>query len=199
MNKITPSSVSTYIVMLSWFLFAGAFFLRRRYPSGPSVKSDRKARFGVLLQAAGIAATWIMRRNPQHWFISETIDVPLHLLAAVISLLSVWLVMAAINALGKFWSLSARLVEDHRLITTGPYSLVRHPIYSGLFGLMIATGICVSSTAGLIVACGIYLVGFSIRAGREEALLLSQFGASYEEYRESTPALIPFPTSLRRR
>jgi protein-S-isoprenylcysteine O-methyltransferase Ste14 len=46
---------------------------------------------------------------------------------------------SAVCALGKQWSIAARVVEGHELITDGPYRIVRHPIYAGMLGLLVAT------------------------------------------------------------
>ncbi|MGI9088170.1 MAG: methyltransferase family protein [Chthoniobacterales bacterium] len=54
---------------------------------------------------------------------------------------SVWLVLAAVRTLGKNWSLAARVTTDHELIETGPYARVRHPIYTGMLGMLIADGL----------------------------------------------------------
>jgi protein-S-isoprenylcysteine O-methyltransferase Ste14 len=65
---------------------------------------------------------------------------------------SVLLVMAAVKTLGKEWSITARMVEDHKLATKGPYARVRHPIYTGMLGMLIATGLAVSHWIALVAA-----------------------------------------------
>jgi protein-S-isoprenylcysteine O-methyltransferase Ste14 len=115
--------------------------------------------------------------------------------AAVIALLagSIWMASAAVGALGKQWSYAARLVEGHALITEGPYSLVRHPIYAGLFGMMLATALVMTYWLVLPVAIIVFLIGANIRIRSEEKLLRDEFGAAYETYARSVPALIPWP------
>ena len=48
---------------------------------------------------------------------------------------------SAIKELGKQWSFQARLIEDHKLVTSGVYQIVRHPIYAAMLGKLLATGI----------------------------------------------------------
>ncbi|MCE7858128.1 MAG: hypothetical protein DYG97_16660, partial [Ignavibacteria bacterium CHB3] len=58
----------------------------------------------------------------------------------ILAIASVWLGLSAVKTLGKQWNIKAQIIEGHELITTGPYKIVRHPIYSALFGLLIVTG-----------------------------------------------------------
>ena len=104
---------------------------------------------------------------------------------------SVWLVNAASRRLGKQWALAARLVEGHDLITEGPYRLVRNPIYTGMFGLLLATGLAMSRGTVLMAAAAVFLAGTLIRIRSEEKLLRQAFGAAFDEYARRVQALIP--------
>jgi protein-S-isoprenylcysteine O-methyltransferase Ste14 len=104
---------------------------------------------------------------------------------------SVWLVMSAIQTLGKQWSFAARIVEEHTLITEGPYKFVRHPIYAGMFGMMLATGLAISHWVALIPAVLIFWLGTRLRIASEEKLLRETFGDQYMQYALRVPALIP--------
>jgi protein-S-isoprenylcysteine O-methyltransferase Ste14 len=100
--------------------------------------------------------------------------------------ISVW----ARRHIGQYWSARVTLKEGHRLIQTGPYARVRHPIYSGIFLALIGTALFVGEWRALVGA-GIFLVGHGLKARREEALIASQFGSEYEEYRRRTGSLVP--------
>jgi protein-S-isoprenylcysteine O-methyltransferase Ste14 len=104
---------------------------------------------------------------------------------------SVWMVHSAVRALGKQWAVSARLVEGHQLITAGPYRLVRNPIYTGMFGMMLATGLAVTRWQVLLAATVIFLAGTYIRVRVEERLLRGQFGSDFDDYTRRVPAVIP--------
>ena len=101
------------------------------------------------------------------------------------------MVLAAVRTLGKQWAIAARIVEDHQLITEGPYRLVRNPIYSGMFGMLIATGLVVSVWWALLPAIIVFWYGTSIRVRSEEQLLRESFGAKFEEYASRVPPLVP--------
>jgi protein-S-isoprenylcysteine O-methyltransferase Ste14 len=94
--------------------------------------------------------------------------------------------------LGKQWSLAARVLEGHDLITSGPYSVVRNPIYTGMFGMLLATGLAISHWIGLLIAVVIFSIGTAIRVHSEEKLLRAVFGEKFEAYSRRVPAVVPF-------
>ncbi|HXW56688.1 MAG TPA: isoprenylcysteine carboxylmethyltransferase family protein [Candidatus Cybelea sp.] len=92
--------------------------------------------------------------------------------------------------LGRYWSGVVALKQGHRLIQSGPYRVVRHPLYSGIILAAAGLSLCVrtwSSLLGIVflVAC------FERRAVEEDALLSREFGAEFESYRERTGRLLP--------
>jgi protein-S-isoprenylcysteine O-methyltransferase Ste14 len=104
---------------------------------------------------------------------------------------SAWVIKSAVSTLGKQWAMPARLVEGHQLITSGPYAYVRNPIYTGMLGMLIATGLAMEHWIALIVAVVLFVVGMVIRVRSEEKLLRAAFGAEFEEYAKRVPAVLP--------
>jgi protein-S-isoprenylcysteine O-methyltransferase Ste14 len=93
--------------------------------------------------------------------------------------------------LGRNWSATPTIKEQHELIQTGPYRLVRHPIYTGLLLAILGTCLAKGQARDLVFLIAITIVlAFKLRA--EEALMLRQFPEAYPEYRRRTKALIPF-------
>src|SRR3954451_9394821 len=94
--------------------------------------------------------------------------------------------------LGRNWSISLQLRDEHRLITTGVYHVVRHPMYSSFFLLAIAQLMLLpnwfAGAAGLV---GVGLL-YAFRIRQEERIMLARFGASYQAYMASTKRLIPW-------
>ena len=182
------------VVMLSWFAFIIVFLVRHKPPSAPETKRERASIMGIVLQGVGFAFVWSIRRA---WFgpivpVSNSVEIALAILTMALGIASVWFVSAAIRTLGKQWSLGARLIEGHQLITAGPYRLVRNPIYTGMFGMLLATGLAVSHWVGLLIAIVVYGVGTVIRVRSEEKLLKGAFGAEFDSYARRVPAVIPF-------
>lgn len=93
--------------------------------------------------------------------------------------------------LGSNWSRAVTIKQGHELITTGPYSLVRHPIYTGILTGFIGTAIALSQVRGFIA---FVLVFLALRAKfrMEEAWMRSQFGETYATYAHKTAALVPY-------
>jgi protein-S-isoprenylcysteine O-methyltransferase Ste14 len=93
--------------------------------------------------------------------------------------------------LGGNWSSDVTLKKGHSLVRSGPYALVRHPIYSGLLLAMLGTALVVAEVhafLGVAAAC----LAWRLKFREEERFMTEQFGLEYEEYRRRTPALVPF-------
>ena len=123
---------------------------------------------------------------------------PLFTASATLSWLGVALVAAGLGFaswarfhLGQMWSGTVTLKQDHRIIRTGPYRLVRHPIYTGLVLALAGTALTDLTSAAMI---GLVLIsgGLIIKFRQEENLLARHFGAAYDNYRRAVKALVPY-------
>jgi protein-S-isoprenylcysteine O-methyltransferase Ste14 len=93
--------------------------------------------------------------------------------------------------LGKLWSGFVTLKEDHRIVDTGPYALVRHPIYSGVMFAALMTGLMRANPAALLGAM-LIVAGFAMTARIEEGFLRAQLGPeTYDGYRRRVAMLMP--------
>jgi protein-S-isoprenylcysteine O-methyltransferase Ste14 len=113
------------------------------------------------------------------------------LIGTIITLLGIGFAIWARIYLGKNWSSMPAIKVDHELIRSGPYNLVRHPIYAGvLFGLA-GTVIIIGEPLALV---GLFLVllAFLWKIRMEEKYLQAEFGDAYAAYKREVPALIPF-------
>jgi protein-S-isoprenylcysteine O-methyltransferase Ste14 len=94
--------------------------------------------------------------------------------------------------LGRLWSSVITRKENHKIIDTGPYAFVRHPIYSGLIIAIIATAAAEGRWTALFGAA-LIILGVWLKARTEERFLLTEFGPeSYDAYCHRVPMLIPF-------
>ena len=100
---------------------------------------------------------------------------------------SVW----ARQHLGRNWSGTVQVKQDHQLICTGPYRFVRHPIYTGILVAFLGNAIVVCQWCG-ILAVFIAFGSFWRKLTIEERFMRETFGSAYEEYRARTAALIPY-------
>lgn len=93
--------------------------------------------------------------------------------------------------LGRNWSGVVTLKENHELIERGPYAIVRHPIYTGLLVMFLATAIALGRVGGLVGVI-LVVVSFWIKLRDEEKLMRTQFGDAYSDYQHRVKRLIPF-------
>jgi protein-S-isoprenylcysteine O-methyltransferase Ste14 len=180
-------------VLVAWFTFAAVFFLRPRPSGGSDQRRDPMGLVGLVLQGCGFGLVWSVRRPVD----APLFDAPfsvlmcLGVLAVAVAFGSALLTLWSVRTLGKQWGLAARLVEGHELVTSGPYRYVRNPIYSGMLGMLVATGIAVSRPRGLVLALLFFCVGTVVRVRAEERLLRDAFGQAWTDWSRRTAALIP--------
>jgi protein-S-isoprenylcysteine O-methyltransferase Ste14 len=175
------------VVVGSWFIWLYPF-LRVRF-SGSKRKSNVMAprgKWGLLLQSLGIFLCWC-------WMPGTTPPGEARMITAMIlaPLATVfgWL---AVRHLGKQLRILAGLYPDHELIRSGPYGIVRHPVYASLFLMMLASGLLLAQWPFLLLAIVLYLAGTEIRIAAEEGLLRTRFGTEFEDYKASVPAYLPY-------
>jgi len=178
-----------YIILAAgWFAWMIRFIFasfKRKTP--PAAKVDRRARWGMPIIAVAFALVWqgnLWTRSPGPLRIATCI-----LLFAVASILS-W---TSTHALGRQWRLDAGLNSDHELVRSGPYRLIRHPIYTSMLCMLLGTGLLLVTPLTLLLPSIVFFViGTEIRVRIEEKLLAAQFGDEFLEYRRRVPAYIPF-------
>ncbi|MBI1358936.1 MAG: isoprenylcysteine carboxylmethyltransferase family protein [Alphaproteobacteria bacterium] len=150
---------------------------------------DNKSVFGIALQGVGVWLTWA---GPFRfsWPATPTIWIAA-VLPALVAFLSVGLFIWSQRTMGLNWSLVARTRGDHSLVQSGPFAVMRNPIYVALFGMMVATAISLGHTLNLVVSIPIYITGTMMRVMIEEKLLRATFGTAYDVYTRRVKRFIP--------
>ena len=95
------------------------------------------------------------------------------------------------RALGRHLQLDAAIKTDHQLVRSGPYRIVRHPIYASMFCLLLGTGIMITPAWLFLCAIVVFLAGTEIRVRIEDHLLAARFGSEFADYRQTVSAYIP--------
>lgn len=170
-----------------WFLFIIVWNVSDRRPARTiAVAGARQERTHLLVITAGLvlmstAPFARMWRNPP--FLAWAM-----LLVVLAGMAICW--WARVH-LGRLWSAEVTHKEGHHIVDTGPYRLVRHPIYLGF--IVIYAGLAVLFASGLgVIAFALFTVGLWLKARLEEAFLAEAFGAAaYDSYKARTPMLIP--------
>jgi protein-S-isoprenylcysteine O-methyltransferase Ste14 len=180
------------LVFLSWIIFGLIFLLRKKPPKAAEAKRASVAKWGIALQACGFALVGSIHRA--YWWplpASAAGEVALAVVAVALAFASSWWSFCAVQTLGKQWTYEARVIEGHELITHGPYAVVRNPIYLGMFGLMVATGLVFTTWWVLLLAVTVFLIGNQVRIRAEENLLRETFGSQFDDYARRVPAFFP--------
>lgn len=184
------SAFALAVLVGGWLTWLLPFFLLalnrkgRRNTRAPQ-QLDRRARWGIFLQGAGFALVWqgpFWTRAVAPW------RIPVSILFFVLAGLLSWI---SARTLGRQWRLDAGLNADHELVRSGPYRIVRHPIYLSMFAVMLGAGLLISRPAWLAAAVVLEIIGTEIRVRVEDALLASRFGDQFTEYQRRVPAYIP--------
>ncbi|MFN7998277.1 MAG: isoprenylcysteine carboxylmethyltransferase family protein [Bryobacteraceae bacterium] len=174
-------------LLILWVVWLFPFLRHRLRNTGrKSVVMARSGNWGLLLESVGIFFAWFrLPGTPE----PPMMSIVLSMIFAPIATVFGW---AAVRHLGKQLRILAGLYQDHELIRTGPYRIVRHPVYASLFLMMLATGLLFARWPFLVLAVVLYIAGTEIRIHAEEGLLRERFGRDFDEYRRSVPAYIPF-------
>jgi len=174
------------ILVVLWVLWLTPFIIRGRPRQKPQVRA-RESRWGLVLQFGAFAVAWLHGPGAD-WLITPRWRIAPEIVFGVIGTI---LGTTAVVALGPQWRLEAALNADHQLIQSGPYSIVRHPIYASLFAMLLVDCFAISGWLQFAAAVILYLAGTEIRIRAEERLLSSRFGPEFNAYRARVPAFIP--------
>jgi protein-S-isoprenylcysteine O-methyltransferase Ste14 len=184
-----PSPWALYMIQFAWMVTALYFLVSmlrtnriKRRESGGARVLDR-----VLLLGGYVLLFSEIPLLGKH-FMAPTKS--MQIAGAVVTYAGLSLTVWSRARLGRYWSGVVALKQGHRLIQSGPYRVVRHPLYSGIIVAALGMALCIttwSSVAGvaLLTAC------FERRAHKEDALLASEFGSEFEAYRQRTGRLAP--------
>ena len=155
-------------------------------------ESDTSLRIASILAILGLVGTILYIFNPA-WMAWSAIILSdwMRWMGVVIALLGFGLLQWSQNTLGENWSDSARLMESHQMVVSGPYQWVRHPIYSS-FLLILGSTLFISAN-WFIGGSWIMMMALDInsRIQTEEQLMISRYGDQYLEYRARTGRLFP--------
>jgi protein-S-isoprenylcysteine O-methyltransferase Ste14 len=173
--------------VLSWI---GAAFWADRAEKRPARREALLYRTvtvaGVVLLVAG--GEQFSRAADRLWSLEPVVDYALVLVVLSGIAFTWW----ARLYLGRLWSSSVTKKADHRVVDTGPYAIVRHPIYTGIILACAATAAQLG-TALAVAGVLVLWVGFWIKARLEERFLRGQLGeGAYDAYRRKVPMLVPF-------
>ena len=180
------------IVSGSWLVF-GAYWIvsalrvkqKRKVDTGP----QRLIRFVILC----LAFIFFYRDNPLFGVLNERFlprEDWIRTLGAACTAIGIAFAIWARYHIGQYWSGAVALKVDHKLIRTGPYAHIRHPIYTGILIALTGTTALIGEYRALL-ALALWFWGLTWKALREEALLAGEFGPAFDEHKRLTGFFLP--------
>jgi protein-S-isoprenylcysteine O-methyltransferase Ste14 len=178
------------VIWIGWFLswMAASFW---------SSRTEKRAATGqtwiyraAILTGAILMTPWAAQVIGERriWEVSTNVTSAL-IVVMFLGLLLTWL--ARIH-LGRLWSSAITRKERHRVVDTGPYAFVRHPIYTGIIIALVATA-AIEATLAALAGATLICSGLSLKARAEERFLMVELGPDdYGSYCRRVPMLIPF-------
>jgi protein-S-isoprenylcysteine O-methyltransferase Ste14 len=171
-----------------WVAWAYPFIFRAPHKQRrASITVTGPTRIGLLLECSAIFLAFAFRmpsgQSAGIWRVAAS------LICAPIAVALAW---TSVTHLGKQFRIHAGLYHDHALVKTGPYAIVRHPIYASLLAALLCTLLLLTRWQWIAISLALFICGTEIRVRSEEQLLAERFGAEFEAYGKAVPAYIPF-------
>jgi protein-S-isoprenylcysteine O-methyltransferase Ste14 len=192
-TPIYIGSMPSFFVMVVAFLWLGWFLswhVAMLWRDKPTVKAPRgEYRLYFAMIAVGLVLLYGVypARQPMLWRVTPLLGWSMVALTAAGIAFAWW----ARIALGRLWSGGIERMADHRVVDTGPYALVRHPIYTGLIAGAAALGV-LQAKPWALAGAALFALGFILKARVEERFLEKEIGG-YEDYRLRVPMILPLP------
>jgi protein-S-isoprenylcysteine O-methyltransferase Ste14 len=184
---MSESSSLRYILLavgtIAWFAPFPIYYTRG---AKGQLTKDYSARWGIVLECVAYSLLWqghFWRHAPAAWRL---------ILSAVLFIIAAGTSWTASIALGRYLRVDAALDTEHELIRSGPYRLVRNPVYTSMLCVHLATALLITPLWLFVLALAVFLAGTTIRIRAEEKLLAARFGEQFAAYRRSVSRLVPF-------
>jgi protein-S-isoprenylcysteine O-methyltransferase Ste14 len=179
--------------VVAWYVIRYPF---ERRAKRSRVVSDRRSPSDIAGLAAALLGLAIVPGFYIATGIPETADYPASAwavaLGSVIFATALWIFRRSHKELGRNWSITLEIRERHKLVCTGPYAVIRHPMYTSFMLMGLGQAFLLSNwVAGAAGLIG-FAVLFFLRVDKEERMMMENFGPEYGAYMERTKRIIPY-------
>lgn len=192
MNFALPGIIAWVVTVVGWYVIRYPFERRAKRRAVVKTARGRSERVRMAISLAGLGivpAIFVATGFPRRLsYEPGALQFALGILASLAALV---LFRLTHKALGKMWSVSLDIRDEHKLVTDGIYRRVRHPMYSAFWLMALAQALLLPNlVAGLAGLVGFGIL-FASRIGPEERMMESTFGEDYRRYRERTARVVP--------
>jgi protein-S-isoprenylcysteine O-methyltransferase Ste14 len=194
----TPLTAGSVLIAACWGTGVVVWIVGAFYNARLSGAVRNRSPLNKWVGVSAVVVIVLIAVVPVDWH--RTFDVPtwVQMLGGLILIGSTAFTMWARLRLGRMWSSMAVEREDHELRSDGPFAVTRHPIYTGIIGMLLGTTLLSGETSWLAaLIAGIVIL--ETKAIVEERLLLTVFPDEYPRYRKRVPQMIPIPRLRSRR
>lgn len=200
MNSETIFRIIFFILFVC-MSFIRIYYHRKVRQAGESSMSiekeaiEREGKLNVILRPVmvffmiGVLILYAINSKWLRWFVVP-FPIWLRWIWVGLGIVSLSLLIWVQRTLGKYWSTNLQLREQHKLVTSGPYRWVRHPMYTALFTFFIASSL-ISANWLFILLAMVAIIGLYTRIGKEEIMMIEKFGDEYRDYMKRTGRFLP--------
>jgi protein-S-isoprenylcysteine O-methyltransferase Ste14 len=192
-NISVAGEIAWVLGIVAWYVIRYPF--ERRARRVPVVRdrhslSDRLGLFAALFGLAILPGLYVATGYPS-WA-----DYPARWWAVAAGALTfvcaLWVFRRSHKDLGRNWSITLEIRQKHKLVSTGLYAWIRHPMYTSFMLMGLGQALLLSNwIAGFSGLAGFFIL-FSLRVGKEERMMLDSFGEQYRAYMLKTKRIIPY-------
>jgi protein-S-isoprenylcysteine O-methyltransferase Ste14 len=174
-----------------WSVYVAVWFITANHNKSRAPVQRQRSWYGTGLIPIVIICAVIRLAVPHADWQSVTFYAPwARFLGLAILLAATMLTLWARFALGLMWSAGPAILEGHQLRTSGPYALTRHPIYTGMLGMVLGT-MLVAGAGPWMVVFPVTLILIEVKIRIEERFMTAEFPEEYPRYRKRVPQLMP--------
>jgi len=178
-------------IAVCWFVFAAVWLITANYNETRAPAERQRSWYGTGAIPVVVIFTVVRLAVPRADWQAVTFSAPwARFLGLAILLAATALTLWARFTLGLMWSAVPAVKEGHQLRTSGPYAITRHPIYTGLLGMVLGTTLVAGGGQWIApFPVALILIEFKIRI--EERFMTAEFPQEYPRYRRRVPQLVP--------
>lgn len=180
-----------WFLLICWGAFCLVWVIGGIYNLLKAPTTQKRSAFLPVWIIAIVAIVLIVQLVPSHFWTFMTFRSPwLQIVGAACLIIFTAFTLWARWSLGIMWSSMPVIKVGHQLRTDGPYRITRHPIYTGILGMLLGT-VLISGVGAWVLYFAIMVVALIIKVAFEERLLKETFGEQYIQYQQRVPQLVP--------